>query len=221
MIHDGKLNEKNVEKSGQRIVEEQLNFINSNNVKFNQQTTNISNKLSNASIKDFEEIEKAAKNGNDEELQNLFDKLNKQSKQLNKRQLIQALHATVEGCKSTKNVENHIACFNYLLSFSSDQEQTINGEKNNKLIIMIAAQKGFIELVNEIIQKGAWINHVDSNSQNSLYYAIDNQQENLDVVELLIQHKANINKMTTSEGYTPLMLAVKRGHQNIVKTLMI
>jgi hypothetical protein len=51
---------------------------------------------------------------------------------------------------------------------------------------MIAAQKGFIELVNEIIQKGAWINHVDSNSQNSLYYAIDNQQENLDVVELLI-----------------------------------
>ena len=109
MIHDGKLSEKNVEKSGQRIVEEQLNFINSNNVKFNQQPTNISNKLNNASIKDFEEIEKAAKNGNDEELQNLFDKLNKQSKQLNKRQLIQALHATVEGCKSTKNVENHIA----------------------------------------------------------------------------------------------------------------
>jgi hypothetical protein len=29
---------------------------------------------------------------------------------------------------------------------------------------MIAAQKGFIELVNEIISKGAWINHVDSNS---------------------------------------------------------
>lgn len=83
---------------------------------------------------------------------------------MNKRQLIQALHATVEGCKSTKNVENNIACFNYLLSFSSDQEQLINGEKNNKLIVMIAAQKGFIELVNEIISKGAWINHVDSNS---------------------------------------------------------
>jgi ankyrin repeat protein len=54
-----------------------------------------------------------------------------------------------------------------------------------------------------------------------LYYAIDNQQENLDVVELLIQHEVNINKMTISEGCTPLMLAVKRGHQNIVKTLMI
>jgi hypothetical protein len=42
--------------------------------------------------------------------------------------------------------------------------QTINGEFNNKHIIMIAAQKGFIELVNEIISKGAWINPVDPNS---------------------------------------------------------
>ncbi len=47
-------------------------------MKYNQQpANNTSNKLNNASIKDFEEIEKAAKNGNDEELQNLFEKLNK------------------------------------------------------------------------------------------------------------------------------------------------
>ena len=62
MIHDGKLNEKNVEKSGQRIVEEQLNFINSNNVKFNQQPTNISNKLN--KNKNENENENENENGN-------------------------------------------------------------------------------------------------------------------------------------------------------------
>ena len=44
--------------------------------------------------------------------------------------------------------------------------------------------------------------------------------ENLDVVNLLIENKADINKETTSDGYTPLIIAVNRGHKNIAKTLI-
>jgi ankyrin repeat protein len=40
------------------------------------------------------------------------------------------------------------------------------------------------------------------------------------VVNLLIENKADINKDTTSDGYTPLIIAVNRGHKNIAKTLI-
>lgn len=37
---------------------------------------------------------------------------------------------------------------------------------------------------------------------------------------MLIENKADINKETTSDGYTPLIIAVNRGHKNIAKTLV-
>jgi ankyrin repeat protein len=52
---------------------------------------------------------------------------------------------------------------------------------------------------------------------NSLHYAIDTQEENFDIVERLVEHGININLKTTEEGYSPLIIAVKRGHINIVK----
>jgi ankyrin repeat protein len=85
---------------------------------------------------------------------------------------------------------------------------------------MIACQKGFIELVTEIIEKGAWVNHGDNDNKTPLHYAIDNKAENCDVVNLLVKKNADINKETTSDGFTPLILAVKRGHKNICKFLI-
>ena len=85
---------------------------------------------------------------------------------------------------------------------------------------MIASQKGYIELINEILSRDAWVNHTDGDQRTALHYAIDNQVENLDVVNLLIEKGADINKETTSDGYTPLIIAVNRGHKNIAKTLI-
>ena len=51
---------------------------------------------------------------------------------------------------------------------------------------MIAAAKGFIELVSEILSKEAWVNHVDGDAKSALHYSVDNKSENLDVVNLLI-----------------------------------
>jgi ankyrin repeat protein len=53
-----------------------------------------------------------------------------------------------------------------------------------------------------------------------LHYAIDNKAENFDIVGLLIDNDADINKETTSEGFTPLIFAVTHGHKNIVKKLV-
>jgi ankyrin repeat protein len=62
----------------------------------------------------------------------------------------------------------------------------INAEKKGKTILMIAAAKGFIELVSEILSKEAWVNHVDGDAKSALHYSVDNKSENLDVVNLLI-----------------------------------
>ena len=96
----------------------------------------------------------------------------------------------------------------------------INAEKKNKTILMIAASKGFIELVSEILSKDAWVNHGDSDSRTALHYAIDNKAENLDVIILLIEKGADFNKETTSDGFSPLIIAVNRGHKTIAKTLI-
>jgi len=127
-----------------------------------------------------------------------------------------ALHAAVEGCTSTLSVENHVSCINSLLAGGAQ----INAEKKGKTILMIAAAKGFIELVMEILSKEAWVNHGDTDSKNALHFAIDNKAENLDVVTLLIEHGADVNKETTSDGFTPLIFAVNRGHVNITRTLV-
>lgn len=85
---------------------------------------------------------------------------------------------------------------------------------------MIASSKGYIELVSEILGREAWVNHGDSDSKTALHYAIDNKTENLDVVNLLIESGADVNQETTSDGLTPLIFAVNRGHTNITRSLV-
>lgn len=113
-------------------------------------------------------------------------------------------------------MENHVSCINLILTAGGN----INAEKKNKTILMIAAQKGYIELVSELLSREAWVNHEDLDSRTSLHYAIDNKTENLDVVNLLIENGADMNKQTSSDGFTPLIFAVNRGHLNIARQLI-
>ena len=85
---------------------------------------------------------------------------------------------------------------------------------------MIAASQGNLKLVKEIVGYEAKMNLSDSDSRTALHYAIDNQLEFLDVVSLLIEKGAGINKATRSEGFTPLIIAVNRGHKAIVRKLI-
>lgn len=85
---------------------------------------------------------------------------------------------------------------------------------------MIAAGNGFIEIVEEFCERDVWINHGDSDQRTALHYAIDREQENLDVVNLLLEKGAQIDPVTCSEGLSPLMIAVSRGHVEIVRQLV-
>lgn len=99
-------------------------------------------------------IEKAARGGYDEQLSDLFDKLRLNNRQVSKRILNAALHATVDGCSATVNLERHVNCLHTLLA----NEASVNSEINMKTILMIASAKGYIELVREIINMEANVN---------------------------------------------------------------
>lgn len=55
-------------------------------------------------------LEKAARSGNEETVSQLLESTKHNTSALNK-----ALFAAVEGCNSTKSVENHISCVSTLL----------------------------------------------------------------------------------------------------------
>lgn len=84
---------------------------------------------------------------------------------------------------------------------------------------MIACEKGYIELVNEILEKEAMVNHKDQHNKTPLLYAIDNQAENLDVVNVLILKNADLN-IISFDGLSPLLTAVTRHHRKIINLLI-
>ena len=122
----------------------------------------------------------------------------------------------MEGCTQTLYIEAHLHCINHLLAAGA----MINAEKKNKTILMVAASKGYLEFVRDILQREAWVNHMDNDGKTALHYAIDTKAENHDVVKALISYDALMDIQTSSDGITPLMFAVNRGHRMIAKTLI-
>jgi len=76
----------------------------------NVQAPLIPQSLSPTKIEQLDSLEKVARLGKDELLQSMVD-----AKTFPVRQLNLALFAAVEGCSSTKSVENHVNCINHLL----------------------------------------------------------------------------------------------------------
>lgn len=74
-----------------------------------------------------------------------------------KANLATALHAAVDGCKSTAAIEAHCACVQKLVA----QDISIDSEKRGKTILMAAASKGYLELVDEILSLEADVTTVD------------------------------------------------------------
>ena len=114
------------------------------------------------------------------------------------------------------HIDAHLNCINHLLVAGAQ----INSEKKNRTILMVAASKGYLEFVQDILEREAWVNHMDNDGKTALHYAIDTKGENHDVVKALISYDANMNIQTSSDGITPLMFAVNRGHRMIAQTLI-
>ena len=71
---------------------------------------------------------------------------------------------------------------------------------------MVACEKGYIWLVETLLDLQAKVNHTDTHSRTSLFYVIEATAENVDVVQLLIKRGAELNA-TSVDGWTPLLKA--------------
>ena len=52
------------------------------------------------------------------------------------------------------------------------QDVSIDEQKAGKTILMVAAQKGYIELVTEILERQADVNSTDDDNLTALHYAV-------------------------------------------------
>ena len=91
------------------------------------------------------------------------------------------------------------------------------GPNDKDMKLLIAAQNGDTEVVEEMLKNKANINMVDSSGNTPLHLAAGNGREG--VVDLLLKHKANIKAGNNFEE-TPLHYATREGHEGVVKMLL-
>ena len=81
-----------------------------------------------------------------------------------------------------------------------------------------ATKKGYVDVVNVLIQKGVDVNAVDNDYKTALYWAA--QRGHVDVVKLLLQNGADVNAVGEYYKKTALRIAAEQGHNSVVKMLI-
>ena len=108
-----------------------------------------------------------------------------------------------------------------LLTYKADPNLSLNKLTiSNISPLMLAAQQGPIESVDYLIEFGADVNARTTGvitGNTALMVAI--QAKKYDIVELILNKKADINNVSDS-GITPLMLAAQTGDVDIVNLLL-
>jgi len=90
-------------------------------------------------------------------------------------------------------------------------------EKKGSTAVMFAAERGFTEIVQLLVAKGANVNHHNKYGFTALHAAASNNHA--DVVKLLLEKGAQVDAQDEL-GQTPLYFAAERGHLEIVRLLV-
>ncbi|XP_073228579.1 protein fem-1 homolog B-like [Porites lutea] len=91
----------------------------------------------------------------------------------------------------------------------------------NRTPLMIAAEKGQIKVVTNLIKHHASVNIKDDNGQTALHHAIQCFDPNIscEILSCLIEHGGDVNCRAYDNWQTPLMIAAKRGQMKVVTFL--
>ena len=87
-------------------------------------------------------------------------------------------------------------------------------------LLILAAYKGKVEVINKIIEANPAINldNAPETFANSLYLAV--QGEHSKAVKALLDNDASVDSMNNPSGITPLFIAAQNGYTEIVKILL-
>jgi ankyrin repeat protein len=84
----------------------------------------------------------------------------------------------------------------------------------------LAVQKGCIEIVNFLLEKGANINVITNNGFTLLHCAaLETYHNKVELIELLLERGLNINA-SDNKGHTPLHFAAFNGYSEVVRCLL-
>ncbi len=107
---------------------------------------------------------------------------------------------------------------NDLLPKGSNKLYSVNRiSVEGKAPLHIAAATGSVDMVNEILKRGAKINMKLPNGQTALHWAAQNNRTF--IINLLLKNKASINAQDNA-GNTPLMLAASKKSEQAVLLLL-
>ena len=98
------------------------------------------------------------------------DILDQCGSKLSKKVINMSLMAVVKGCK-TATLSEAIQCVELLMQHNAH----INSEIEGKTALMMACEKGYLELVTTLLDYGAFVNHQDTKKKTPLMYAIGAQ----------------------------------------------
>ena len=102
-----------------------------------------------------------------------------------------------------------------------DHRANINCEDSSEgiTVLMLACRMGYLELVSYLLERRAEVWLGDQRKRRAIFYAIDTKAQNVDVVRALINVGAKVNEQSLNDP-TPLVLATKRDHADIVRLLL-
>ena len=122
-----------------------------------------------------------------------------------------ALHFAVYGSDISSEI------FSCLIGIGAD----VNARTNNGVTpLMIAAEEGHINAVTSLVKCGANVHLQDKDGQTALHHAMQSPQASIcEVLSCLIKNGADVNAHTF-HNETPLMLASRDDHVNVVTFLI-
>ena len=88
-----------------------------------------------------------------------------------KKNLNGALRAAVKGT-NTSRLEDTLQCIEDLIRANAN----VNAEESEegKTALMMACEKGYIEIVVKLLEQGALVDHKDQRKKTALFYAVEN-----------------------------------------------
>ena len=91
-----------------------------------------------------------------------------------------------------------------------------SGDKDGSSALMIASEKGFLEMAELLIKSGTDVNAKNMDGYTALMYAA--YKGNRQIAELLVENKADVNARD-KDGWTALRYASIQGQHDIVAVL--
>ncbi len=100
-----------------------------------------------------------------------------------------------------------------------NQQYFFTGNGGTRTLLQLAAEKGNLAIVNNLLDRGARIDNESSpRGLTALHFAAGNGHK--EIVELLLNRGARIDNESSLEGLTPLHSAAGNGHKEIVELLL-